>query len=123
VLTAANVIAFLAVTDAERARRFYEGTLGLVLIEQSDAALIFETRGAELRVTVVEDFTPEDHTVLGWNVADACHTARRLREAGVELERYGSLEQDELGVWEAPGGARVAWFRDPDGNLLSIAQT
>jgi catechol 2,3-dioxygenase-like lactoylglutathione lyase family enzyme len=122
-LTAANLIAFVAVTDPERARRFYEDTLGLSLVEESEIALVFETRGAELRVTFVDDFEPADHTVLGWNVADAEHTARRLREAGIGLERYENLEQDELGIWDAPGGARVAWFRDPDGNLLSIAQS
>jgi catechol 2,3-dioxygenase-like lactoylglutathione lyase family enzyme len=122
-LTAANLIAFVAVTDPERARRFYEGTLGLALVEESEFALVFETRGAELRVTFVDELRPADHTVLGWNVASAEHTARRLLDAGVELERYDRLDQDELGIWEAPGGARVAWFRDPDGNLLSIAQS
>jgi catechol 2,3-dioxygenase-like lactoylglutathione lyase family enzyme len=122
VLTAANLVAFVAITDRERARAFYEGTLGLTLVERTDAALIFETRGTELRLTVVDEVRPAGHTIVGFDVADAAHTAARLREAGVELERFDGLEQDDLGVWDAPEGARVAWFRDPDGNLLSIAE-
>lgn len=122
-LTAANLVAFVSVTDLDRAQAFYEGTLGLTLIERSEYALVFETRGTELRVTLVEGFEPTDHTVLGWDVADAAHTAEKLREAGVEPERFATLEQDDLGLWEAPDGTLVAWFRDPDGNLLSIAQS
>lgn len=122
-LTAANLVAFVATTDAERARRFYEETLGLTLVERTPFALVFEARGTELRVTLVERLDPVAHTVLGWNVADAGHSAAKLAERGVAIERFEGIEQDELGVWDAPGGARVAWFRDPDGNLLSITQS
>ncbi len=121
-LTAANLVAFVSVTDPDRAQAFYEGTLGLTLIERTEAALIFETRGTELRVTLVAGFEPANHTVLGFDVADASHTAEKLRDAGVGLERFDGIEQDELGVWTAPDGTRIAWFRDPDGNLISIAQ-
>jgi catechol 2,3-dioxygenase-like lactoylglutathione lyase family enzyme len=121
-LTGANPIAFVATTDAERARDFYEGTLELTLVEETPFALVFEARGTELRVTPVERLEPAGHTVLGWSVASAEGMARKLIERGVPLERFDSLEQDELGIWDAPGGARVAWFRDPDGNLLSITQ-
>jgi catechol 2,3-dioxygenase-like lactoylglutathione lyase family enzyme len=122
VLTAANLVAFVAITDPDRARAFYEDTLGLTLVERTDFALIFETRGTELRLTIVAEVKPAGHTVIGFDVADANHTAAKLRGAGVELERFESLDQDDLGIWDAPGGARVAWFRDPDGNLLSIAE-
>ena len=121
-LTGANPIAFVATTDVERARDFYEGALGLTLVEQTPFALVFEARGTELRVTPVERLEPATHTVLGWSVASASGTARKLIESGIELELYEGLEQDELGIWDAPSGARVAWFRDPDGNVLSISQ-
>jgi catechol 2,3-dioxygenase-like lactoylglutathione lyase family enzyme len=75
-----------------------------------------------LRATLVGEFEPQRFTVLGWEVADAAAMARKLADAGVKLERYPGMEQDELGVWRAPGGARVAWFRDPDGNVISITQ-
>jgi catechol 2,3-dioxygenase-like lactoylglutathione lyase family enzyme len=122
VLTAANLVAFVSVTDPGRAQAFYEGTLGLTLIERTEESLIFETRGTELRLTVVADWQPGVHTVLCFDVADAAHAAGSLLEAGVELERFDGYDQDEIGVCDAPGGARIAWFRDPDGNLLSIAE-
>jgi catechol 2,3-dioxygenase-like lactoylglutathione lyase family enzyme len=122
VLTAANLVAFVPIADLERARGFYEDTLALTLIERTDSSLIFETRGTELRLTVVEGWEPAGHTVLCFDVADAAHAAAGLLEAGVELERFDGYDQDDLGVWDAPGGARIAWFRDPDGNLLSIAE-
>ena len=122
-LTAANLVAFVAVTDLDRARSFYEGTLALTLVTGSESALVFETRGTELRVTAVDEVTPSDHTVLGFDVADATRTATKLRDAGVELARFDSLDQDDLGIWTAPDGTRIAWFRDPDGNLLAIAQS
>jgi catechol 2,3-dioxygenase-like lactoylglutathione lyase family enzyme len=123
VLTAANLVAFVSVSDLERAQAFYEGVLELTLVNRDETALVFETRGTELRVTVVDDHAPAAQTVLGWNVADAAAMVGRLRDAGVEPERFEALEQDEHGIWVAPGGARVAWFRDPDGNLHSLAQT
>ncbi len=75
------------------------------------------------RVTLVREVAAAPYTVLGWEVADIVRTARQLTDAGVKLERYESfMKQDELGIWTAPGGTRVAWFKDPDGNLLSISQ-
>lgn len=75
-----------------------------------------------LRVTVVRELNAAGYTILGWNVADIAAAAQALTEAGVAFQRYPGLEQDELGIWSAPGGAKVAWFNDPDGNILSISQ-
>jgi catechol 2,3-dioxygenase-like lactoylglutathione lyase family enzyme len=117
-----DVIAFIPTTDPARAREFYAGTLGLELEDESPFALVFRVNGTMLRVTVVQSFEPHPFTVLGWEVADIAATIRTLSERGVTFGRYDSVEQDELGVWTAPGGGRIAWFKDPDGNTLSVAQ-
>jgi catechol 2,3-dioxygenase-like lactoylglutathione lyase family enzyme len=118
------VIAFIATRDAERARAFYRDILGLDLVlDQLPVALVFDACGTMLRVTPVKELHPAPYTVLGWQVQDIGAAAKTMVEAGVHFERYPGLEQDELGIWTAPGGAaRVAWFKDPDGNTLSISQ-
>jgi catechol 2,3-dioxygenase-like lactoylglutathione lyase family enzyme len=118
------VIAFVATRDAEGARKFYWEILGLDLVlDQLPFALIFDACGTMLRVTPVRELHPAAYTVLGWQVPDIVAAAKAMEKAGVRFERYPSLEQDELGIWTAPGGAaRVAWFKDPDGNTLSISQ-
>ena len=113
------LVAFVATTDLELAEDFYGGTLGLPVIDQSPIARVFDANGTQLRVTLVERLDPAPHTVLGWNVADA---VSQLSQAGVEPLRYPGMAQDESGVWDAPSGARVAWFHDPSGNVLSISQ-
>jgi catechol 2,3-dioxygenase-like lactoylglutathione lyase family enzyme len=75
-----------------------------------------------LRVTTVAEIALAPYTVLGWHVPDIVATAKGLRQAGVQLERFAGMSQDDLGVWTIPG-AQVAWFKDPDGNLLSISQS
>ncbi len=115
-------MAFVGVSDAGRARSFYRDTLGLALLSEDTFALAFDVGGVMLRVTPVAEVNPQPHTVLGWQVKDASETARSLAAAGVLMERYTHVAQDEDGVWTAPGGAKIAWFKDPDGNLLSIAQ-
>ena len=75
-----------------------------------------------LRVTRVSDLVTAKYTVLGWHVRDIVSTARQPREAHVSLERYPGMQQDELGIWSSPSGARVGWFKDPDGNTLSVTQ-
>lgn len=117
-----KLMAFVPVRDAERARAFYSDTLGLRLIGEDRFALEFDAGGVQVRATLVGDFQPQRFTVLGWQVADAEACARRLAAAGVKLERYPGMEQDELGLWRAPSGAHIAWFHDPDGNVLSITQ-
>ncbi len=121
-VTDAPPIAFLATTDAERARLFYAGVLGVRLVSDDQFALVFDLAGTTLRLVRVEAFTPQPFTVLGWQVADLDAAIRGLTRAGVAFERFDGLEQDELGAWAAPGGSRIAWFKDPDGNLLSISQ-
>ncbi|HSY71722.1 MAG TPA: VOC family protein [Alloacidobacterium sp.] len=117
-----KIMSFVGVSDADRARVFYRDTLGLSLISEDGFALAFDVGGIMLRVTPVHEVRPQPHTVLGWQVKDATATARALAKAGVQLERYPHVQQDEDGVWTAPGGAKIAWFKDPDGNVLSIAQ-
>jgi catechol 2,3-dioxygenase-like lactoylglutathione lyase family enzyme len=121
-VTDAPPIAFLATTDAERARLFYAGVLGIRLVADDGYALIFDLAGTMLRLVQVQAFTPHPFTVLGWQVADVDAAVRGLARAGVAFERFDGLEQDAIGAWAAPDGTRVAWFRDPDGNLLSVSQ-
>jgi catechol 2,3-dioxygenase-like lactoylglutathione lyase family enzyme len=118
------IVAFIATLDAERARKFYRDTLGLRLVlDQLPFALVFDANGTMLRVTPVKELHPPGYTVLGWQVQDIADAAKALGKAGVGFERYPGLEQDDLGVWTAPGSAaKVAWFKDPDGNTLGISQ-
>jgi catechol 2,3-dioxygenase-like lactoylglutathione lyase family enzyme len=117
-----KIMAFAGVSDADKARTFYRDTLGLTMLYEDNFALVFDVGGIMLRVTLVGQVRPQPYTVLGWQVNDATFTARALAKAGVTPERYPHVEQDEDGIWTAPGGAKIAWFRDPDGNILSIAQ-
>ena len=122
-LESCKLVGFVGVRDAERAKAFYRDTLGLKLVlEELPFALVFDCDGTALRVTLVREVVAAPYTVLGWAVADITATASRLAAAGVKLQRYPQIQQDDLGIWSAPGGARVAWFQDPDGNLLSISQ-
>ena len=105
-----------------RAKAFYGGTLGLPLEYEDDFAVVFNAHGTMLRVTPVPEMVIAGYTVLGWNVNDIELSARELCAAGVRFERFPGLRQDELGIWDAPGGTKVAWFRDPDGNILSLSQ-
>ena len=118
----ADVVAFVASRDLDVAGRFYGGVLGLRLVESSPFANAYDANGTQLRVTAVDRVVPAPYTVLGWRVPDIVATLRGLRDAGVVFERYEGLEQDEDGVWTAPGGSRIAWFADPDGNVLSLQQ-
>jgi catechol 2,3-dioxygenase-like lactoylglutathione lyase family enzyme len=118
-----NLIAFAATSDAARAKTFYADVLGLKLVEESSFAVVFDAHGTILRVTPVKKVAVAPYTVLGWQVADIASTVRGLQESGVTFERYPGLEQDELGVWNSPSGAQVAWFQDPDGNLLSVSES
>jgi catechol 2,3-dioxygenase-like lactoylglutathione lyase family enzyme len=115
-------MAFVATTRADEARRFYGQTLGLVLTEDDGFALVFDAGGTMLRVVRVEALQPAAHTVLGFKVDDIASAVADLASRGVVFERFGFLEQDPLGVWRAPGGAQVAWFKDPDDNTLSLTQ-
>ena len=122
ILGSSKIVAFAGVKDAERAKTFYRDTLGLRLVSEDGFALAFDANGTMLRVSLVREVVAAPYTVLGWEVDDIVAKAKALMTAGVILERYDFVKQDELGIWTAPGGTRVAWFKDPDGNLLSISQ-
>lgn len=117
------IVAFVTVRDPEAAKVFYRDTLGLTLVsEDLPFALVFDVRGTMLRVAIDPGCTPTRSTVLGWRVEDIESDVNGLVERGVIFERYGFPGQDERGIWNAPGGARVAWFKDPTGNVLSLSQ-
>jgi catechol 2,3-dioxygenase-like lactoylglutathione lyase family enzyme len=121
-LAGADLMAFAATTDLAAARAFYERGLGLALSGQSPIAITFDCEGTTLRVVLVEQAVVAPYTVLGWTVSDIAATVRDITGRGVDFERFDGVEQDELGIWSAPGGASVAWFKDPDGNVLSLTQ-
>jgi catechol 2,3-dioxygenase-like lactoylglutathione lyase family enzyme len=122
-LNSCNLIAFIGTQDVNSAKEFYAGGLGLTMLSDDGFALVFDANGTMLRVTLVREVKPAGYTVLGWEVPDIAAAARDLGQSGVTLERFDGLEQDDVGIWTAPGGAaRVAWFKDPDGNVLSISQ-
>ena len=121
-LACCEVVAFVPTKDANAARAFYEGQLGLTFVSDDSFALMFEANGTTIRVVRVEDFHPAPFTILGWKVADIGETVARLGASGIAFRKYPWFEQEENGIWTAPGGTRVAWFADPDGNVLSISQ-
>jgi len=118
----AKIMTFVGTLDAVRARAFYRETLGLTLVEENAFALVFDSNGVMLRVTNVHELNPARYTVLGWEVQDVTATVRELAGAGIVFSRYPGMTQDEDGVWTSPAGARIAWFPDPDGNMLSLTQ-
>jgi catechol 2,3-dioxygenase-like lactoylglutathione lyase family enzyme len=121
-LNRSKLIGFAATTNPERAREFYGETLGLPLVEESPFALVFDAAGTMLRIQKVESLSPARHTTLGWEVEDIGATIHQLTENGVRFERFPGLPQDDLGIWTTPDGSQVAWFKDPDGNTLSLTE-
>ena len=121
-LNESNIMAFLATADEVRARAFYETVVGLRFVADDPFALVFDANGIMVRIQKVEAVTPAAYTTLGWKVADIAATIRSLNATGVQCERYGGLKQDTLGVWTSPSGARIAWFKDPEGHILSLTQ-
>jgi catechol 2,3-dioxygenase-like lactoylglutathione lyase family enzyme len=113
-------IGFIPVRDASVARAFYEGELGLTIVNDTPFALVVDANGTQLRLTPVTDLAPQSFTIAGWQVADISAMVRSLSDRGVRFLRFNALEQDELGIWTTPSGDRVAWFNDPDGNTLSL---
>jgi catechol 2,3-dioxygenase-like lactoylglutathione lyase family enzyme len=116
------LVAFVATRELGRAKAFYCGTLGLRLVSEDEFALVFDAAGTMLRIARAQEVAAAEYTVLGWQVPDIVRMAKNLQKAHVTLEHYPGMRQDELGIWTSPSGARVAWFKDPDGNTLSITQ-
>ncbi|WP_426562297.1 VOC family protein [Angustibacter sp. McL0619] len=121
-LADSDLIAFAPTADLARARTFYESVLGLPVVDENPYACVFEAHGTMLRVTAVGEVAKPGYTVLGWRVADIGETVTGLESAGVVFARYDGMEQDAQGVWTTPNGDRIAWFSDPDGNVLSLTQ-
>jgi catechol 2,3-dioxygenase-like lactoylglutathione lyase family enzyme len=121
-LASSNLVAFVSAIDAARAREFYRDVLGLRLVHESPLALEFDANGTMLRVTIVRRVDPAAYTVLGWAVADIAKAVDALSSRGVRFLRYEGINQDERGIWLSPGGGRIAWFADPEGNTLSLTQ-
>lgn len=118
-----KLIAFIPTTNAAKARKFYEEQLGLKFLSDDHFAIVMDANGIMVRIVRVKDFTPHPFTVLGWEVQRIQDAVSTLSSKGVEFERYPGMEQDAQGIWQAPGGAaKVAWFKDPDGNVLSVSQ-
>jgi len=115
-------ILFLATANAKKSRSFYEGDLGLTFVADEPPALVFQVGDSMLRIQKVERVHAAPYTALGWAVSDIRQTVQKLRTAGVTFERYEGMNQDGDGIWHAPSGAFVAWFKDPDGHTLSLTQ-
>jgi catechol 2,3-dioxygenase-like lactoylglutathione lyase family enzyme len=121
-LGSTNIVAFVPIKDSDKARAFYEGVIGLRFLKDDGFALVFDANGIMVRVAKVPQFTPAPFTILGWQVNEIEKIAADLQAKGVQFERFGFFQQDELGIWTAPTGDKVAWFKDPDGNILSVSQ-
>jgi catechol 2,3-dioxygenase-like lactoylglutathione lyase family enzyme len=118
----AQVVTFVPTKNFKPAQKFYESTLGLPLIAKDKFALMFEVGGTRIRIAKVAEFEPAPFTILGWRVASAKDAVAAMTQRGVVFERFPGMTQDESGIWTAPSGARVAWFKDPDGNMLSVSE-
>lgn len=118
-----NIVGFVTIVDVPRAKNFYRDILGLRLIaEEPPFALVFEANGIMLRLGMGTELPPTHGTVLGWQVPDIIAAVKELEQTGVYFERYQQMKQDEFGIWTSPTGAKVAWFKDPDGNILSLSE-
>jgi catechol 2,3-dioxygenase-like lactoylglutathione lyase family enzyme len=121
ILETATPAVVICTRDRNRAAAFYRDMLGLAVAYEDNFAVVFNCAGTTLRVSIVPDFVPHEHTILGFTVLDVAATVKALREKGVNFNTYQHIPHDELGIWTAPGGAvRAAWFKDPDGNVLSV---
>ena len=124
-LESADVIAFVPTRDPATARAFYQKTLGLKFVSEDRFALVFDANGVTIRianVSTVETYKPAAFTILGFHVSNAETTVKQLAKKGVVFERFEGMDQDALGIWDSPSGARIAWFKDPDGNVLSVSE-
>jgi predicted enzyme related to lactoylglutathione lyase len=117
-----KLIGFAPITDGEHAKAFYEGVLGLTFVADDGFALVFRSGTNMVRLAKMPEVKPAQFTVMGWETTTIVDDVQALTAKGVVFTRYGFMEQDALGIWTAPGGDKVAWFTDPDGNVLSLSQ-
>lgn len=120
-----DVVCFVPTRNPQRARAFYENVLGLEFVSEDPFALVFNAKGVTVRVadvSSVRDFRPASFTILGWHVPSAEAAVRDLQARGVAFERFPGTQQSQTGIWTSPNGAKVAWFKDPDGNVLSVTE-
>jgi catechol 2,3-dioxygenase-like lactoylglutathione lyase family enzyme len=121
-LGSTNIVAFVPTRDSGKAREFYQGVLGLRFVKDDGFAVVLDANGIMIRVAKVTDFVPAQFTILGWQVSRIEGVVRDLQNKGVHFEIFGFFKQDEFGIWTAPTGDKVAWFKDPDGNILSVSE-
>lgn len=117
-----KIVAFVATRNAEKAKYFYRDKLGLKFASDDGFALVFDIGGTMFRIARVKEITVAPYTVLGWEVQAIEEAVSDLMKKGVIFEHFPGLPQDQQGIWSAPGGAKVAWFKDPDGNVLSLSE-
>jgi len=116
-----KLVAFIPTRNSTTAKSFYMDVLGLRLVSEDQFAIVFDANGTMLRVTQAPEFKPHPFTILGWQVPDIAKAVAEMSSKGIHFEHFKLPGQDERGIW-AVSGARVAWFKDPDGNLLSVSQ-
>jgi predicted enzyme related to lactoylglutathione lyase len=121
-LNKSHLISFVATSNPKTAREFYEKSLGLTFVSGDQFALVFEVNGTMLRIQKVDKVIPHGYTALGWEVTDIKKEISQLTKRGVKFARYDGMDQDEHGIWKAPSGPKIAWFTDPNGNILSLTQ-
>ena len=121
-LAAGKLVGFAITTNPSRSIEFYRDVLGLHFVSQDQFAVVFDCNGNMLRLAILPEFQPPPYTVAGWQVTDIVPVVSGLVQAGVEMMIYGFPGQDASGIWTTPDGNKVAWFKDPDGNVLSVSQ-
>lgn len=121
-LASGKMVGFVPTKDYERARAFYEGKLGFEFVSLDAYALVVRVGGHRIRIAKMPNFTPLQGTILGWEVSDVAAVVKWLSERGVATEKYPFVQDKDLGIWSTPNGDKVAWFKDPDGNVLGVSQ-
>ncbi|MGB6385328.1 MAG: VOC family protein [Terriglobales bacterium] len=121
-LASSKVIGFVPTKDSAKARGFYEGKLGFQFVSDDMFALVMRAGETMIRIAKIQDFTPPPFTVLGWEVSNIGEVVAWLQQRGVAFEKYPWVQDKESGIWTAPSGDKIAWFKDTDGNVLSVSQ-
>ena len=121
-LASGKLIGFVPTKDSQKAREFYEGKLGFKFVSDDQFALVMQAGESMIRIAKGAKFTPAHYTVMGWEVEDVEAMVKWLNKRGVKFEKYPFVQDQESGIWTTPNGDKIAWFKDPDGNVLSLSQ-